>query len=60
MKLTDPIDTNKAIKHLKRFKKLHKEEKENINEIINLLSWYKDRWDWHNFCEGVPKSKVQS
>jgi len=55
MKLTAPINTNKAIKCLKRFEKLHKEEKENINEIINLLNWYKDRWDWHNFCEGVPK-----
>ena len=55
MKLITPINTDKAIKYLKRFKKLHKEEKENINGIINLLNWYKNRWNWHSFCEEVPK-----
>ena len=45
-----------AIKYLRKLKKLHKEEKKNIDEVISLLIWYKDKWDWHKFCDGVPKS----
>lgn len=45
-----------GIKYLRNLRKLHKEEKKNIDGIISLLMWYKAKWDWHKFCEGVPKS----
>ena len=45
-----------GIKYLRKLRKLHKEEKKNIDGVINLLIWYKAKWDWHQFCEEVPKS----
>ena len=48
IKLTNPMDTNEAIKHLKRFKKLHKEE---AKEIANT-DFNEDNLDLSPALEG--------